>query len=64
MIGSLYGSSDSVPQIPQLPELYRTGRLRLDGLLWPEYRLADINEAFARLAAEPVGRGLIPFGDS
>lgn len=62
--GSLYGSSNTVLQIPRLLELHRVGRLRLDRLLGPEYRLEDINEAYARLPAESVGRGLILIGES
>jgi Zn-dependent alcohol dehydrogenase len=64
VVGSLYGSANTVLQIPQLLELHRAGRLRLDGLLGSSYRLEDINEAFARLPAESVGRGLILLGDS
>jgi Zn-dependent alcohol dehydrogenase len=59
VVGSLYGSANTVLQIPRLLELHRAGRLRLDRLLGPEYRLEDINEAYARLPAESVGRGLI-----
>jgi Zn-dependent alcohol dehydrogenase len=64
VIGSLYGSANTVLQIPQLLELHQAGRLRLDGLLGSEYQLEDINAAFARLPAQSVGRGLILFGDS
>jgi S-(hydroxymethyl)glutathione dehydrogenase/alcohol dehydrogenase len=63
VVGSLYGSANTVLQIPRLLELHQAGRLRLDRLLGPEYRLDDINEAFARLPAESVGRGLILMGD-
>lgn len=59
VVGSLYGSSNTVLQIPRLLELYQAGRLPLDRLLGSEYRLEDINEAYARLPAESVGRGMI-----
>jgi Zn-dependent alcohol dehydrogenase len=63
VVGSLYGSSNTVLQIPQLLELHQAGRLPLDRLLGSEYRLEDINEAYARLPAESVGRGLILIGE-
>jgi Zn-dependent alcohol dehydrogenase len=50
-----------VRQIPLLLDLYQAGRLPLDRLLGTEYRLDDVNEAFARLPAESVGRGVIVF---
>jgi Zn-dependent alcohol dehydrogenase len=59
--GSLYGSANTVRQIPMLLELYQAGRLPLDRLLGTEYRLDDISTAYARLPAESVGRSLIVF---
>jgi Zn-dependent alcohol dehydrogenase len=44
-----------------LLDLYEAGRLPLDRLLGTEYRLDDINAAFARLPTESVGRGVIVF---
>ena len=44
-------------------DLEPAGRLPLDRLLGSEYRLEDINEAYARLPAESVGRGLIVMGE-
>jgi Zn-dependent alcohol dehydrogenase len=64
VIGSLYGSANTILQIPRLLELHRAGRLKLDGLLGPAYRLEDINEAYARLPSKSVGRGLILIGES
>ena len=63
VVGSLYGSANTVLQIPRLLELYQAGRLPLDRLLGTEYRLDDINVAFARLPTESVGRGLIVMGE-
>jgi Zn-dependent alcohol dehydrogenase len=62
--GSLYGSANTVRQIPLLLDLYEAGRLPLDRLLGTEYRLDDINTAFARLPAESLGRSLIVFEES
>lgn len=59
VVGSLYGSSNTITQIPRLLELYEVGRLNLEKLIGSEYRLEQINEAFARLPTESVGRGLI-----
>lgn len=59
--GSLYGSANTVRQIPLILDLYQAGRLPLDRLLGTEYRLDDINAAFERLPTESVGRGLIVF---
>jgi Zn-dependent alcohol dehydrogenase len=64
VIGSLYGSSNTVLQVPRLLELHQAGRLRLDRLLGTEYRLEDINQAYARLPEESVGRGLILMEES
>jgi Zn-dependent alcohol dehydrogenase len=63
VIGSLYGSANTVRQIPALLDLYQAGRLPLDRLLGTEYRLDDINTAFARLPAESVGRSVIVFDE-
>jgi Zn-dependent alcohol dehydrogenase len=64
VVGSLYGSANTVLQVPRLLELERDGRLPLKGLLGAEYRLQDINEAFARLPSESVGRSLLLIGES
>jgi Zn-dependent alcohol dehydrogenase len=64
VIGSLYGSSNTVVQIPRLLELHQAGRLDLSRIPGPEYPLAEINEAYARLPSQSVGRGLILIGES
>jgi Zn-dependent alcohol dehydrogenase len=48
-----------VTQIPRLLELHEAGRLDLGRLIGSRYRLEDINEAYERLPAESVGRGVI-----
>ncbi len=62
VVGSLYGSSNTVVQIPRLLELHAAGRLDLSRIPGPEYRLDEINEAYARLPSQSVGRGLIFIG--
>jgi S-(hydroxymethyl)glutathione dehydrogenase/alcohol dehydrogenase len=64
VIGSLYGSANTVVQIPQLLELHQAGRLDLSRIPGPEYPLTEINEAYARLPSQSVGRGLILIGES
>jgi Zn-dependent alcohol dehydrogenase len=59
VVGSLYGSANTVIEIPRLLELHEAGRLNLSRLLGSEYRLDDINEAYARLPAQSVGRSVI-----
>ena len=63
VIGSLYGSANTVVQIPRLLELHQAGRLDLSRIPGPEYRLEEINEAYARLPSQSVGRGLILIGE-
>jgi Zn-dependent alcohol dehydrogenase len=53
-----------VVQIPRLLELHQAGRLDLSRIPGPEYPLAEINEAYARLPSQSVGRGLILIGES
>lgn len=59
LVGSLYGSSNTVLQVPRLLELYAAGRLPLDPLLGRTYALGDINEAFDDLVAGAVGRAVV-----
>ena len=59
LVGSLYGSSNTTTQIPQLLELYSKGRLPLEKLLGSTFPLSDINEAYAGLSAGARGRSVI-----
>jgi Zn-dependent alcohol dehydrogenase len=59
VIGSLYGSSTPQLDLPRLYRLYLAGRLPLDELLGEERPLAEVNEAYAALAAGAVGRGVL-----
>lgn len=49
IIGSLYGSSNPVRDIPRLLEFYKQGRLKLDGFTTGSFRLDDINSAVKEL---------------
>jgi S-(hydroxymethyl)glutathione dehydrogenase/alcohol dehydrogenase len=62
VVGSLYGSANTGVLIPRLLELYQAGRLPLDALIGARYTLEDINDAYARLPAGSVGRGVIMMG--
>jgi S-(hydroxymethyl)glutathione dehydrogenase / alcohol dehydrogenase len=53
--GCLLGSSNSAREVPRLLSLWRAGRLDLEGMITARRPLADIDAAFADLAA---GRGL------
>jgi Zn-dependent alcohol dehydrogenase len=59
VVGSLYGSSNPVVDLPRLFDLYRSGRLPLDALLGRRYRLDEVNQAYADLASGVVGRGVL-----
>jgi len=55
IIGCLLGSSNGRRDIPRLLNLYRAGRLDLDGMITERRPLAEVNEAFDDMTA---GRGL------
>lgn len=59
LVGSLYGSSNTVVQIPRLLELHAAGRLDLDALVGTTYPLDRITEAFDGLVQGDVGRGVV-----
>jgi Zn-dependent alcohol dehydrogenase len=59
VVGSLYGSSNPLVDVPRLLELYRRGRLPVDELIGRRYPLEGINEAFADLTGGSVGRGVV-----
>ncbi len=59
LVGSLYGSANTVTQIPRLLELYAAGRLPLDKLLGASYSLDRINDAYTALADGAPGRSVI-----
>jgi S-(hydroxymethyl)glutathione dehydrogenase/alcohol dehydrogenase len=59
LVGSLYGSSNTIVQIPRLLGLYAAGRLPLDKLLGQRYDLEHINEAYSALSQGALGRAVI-----
>ena len=64
VVGSLYGSANTVTDVPRLLELYRAGRLPLDDLLGPTYPLSEVNEAYRSLVSGATGRAVIVPGEN
>lgn len=59
--GSLFGSANPFADIPKLLDLYRSGHLKLDEVVTREYRLEQINEAYADMHSGKNVRGVIVF---
>ena len=59
IVGSLYGSSNPLVDLPRLLELYRAGRLPIDALIGKRYSLESINDAVADLTGGGVGRAIV-----
>lgn len=59
--GSYYGSVSPRRDFPKLVDLYAAGRLKLDELISEEYRLDQINEAYAAMLSGSAARGVIVF---
>lgn len=59
VVGSLYGSSNVVTQVPRLLELHSSGKLPLDRLVGPQFPLSELNEAFAALESGITGRAIV-----
>jgi S-(hydroxymethyl)glutathione dehydrogenase/alcohol dehydrogenase len=59
IVGSLYGSSNPLVDVPDLLELYRAGRLPIDALIGERYSLESINDAVADLTGGGVGRAIV-----
>lgn len=57
--GSYYGSVSPRRDFPLLLAMYRDGRLKLDELVSREYRLDQINEAYAAMLEGSTARGVI-----
>lgn len=57
--GCFYGSARPRSDFARFADLYRAGRLRLDQLVTREWRLSEINEAFASMLRGEVARGII-----
>ncbi len=61
LIGSLYGSTSQRTGIPEVLRLYRDGSLRLREMITRTYRLDEINQGYADLAAGRNLRGAVVF---
>lgn len=57
--GSFYGSTRPRADFSRFADLYLAGRLKLDQLVTREWRLDQINEAFAAMNAGEVARGIV-----
>lgn len=61
VLSSSMGSTRLSVQVPQLVELYRYGRLKLDELISHRYPLSEINEAIASMERGEALRNVIIF---
>jgi S-(hydroxymethyl)glutathione dehydrogenase/alcohol dehydrogenase len=59
VVGSLYGSSNPLVDLPRLFRLYLAGRLPLDALVGEEYALESVNEAYEALTHGATGRAVV-----
>lgn len=57
--GALFGDSNPLHDIPHLLGLHRAGQLRLAELITRHYRLDEINDGYADLAAGRILRGVV-----
>ena len=57
--GSFYGSARTRVDFPRMVELYRSGKLDIDGLINRKFALDDADEAYRALAAGELARGII-----
>ncbi len=61
--GAVFGGGNPRADIPRLLGLYRDGQLKLDELITQTYKLEDINQAYADMAAGKNIRGVIMYGE-
>jgi Zn-dependent alcohol dehydrogenase len=59
IVGSLYGSSNPLIDLPRIFGLYLAGRLPLDQLVGERFGLDQVNEAYVLLTAGGIGRSVI-----
>ena len=59
--GSYYGTVNPRRDFPLFLDLYKAGRLQLDQLVSQQYRLEQINEAYAAMLTGAIARGVIVF---
>ncbi len=60
-IGCCYGAASPFEMVPQLLEMYKAGHIKMDELITKEYRLEQINEAYADMLAGKNICGVIRF---
>lgn len=61
LTGSMYGSVNPNVDFPILCDLYMQKKINLDDLISRTYKLSEINEGFAALAAGSHARGVVMF---
>jgi S-(hydroxymethyl)glutathione dehydrogenase/alcohol dehydrogenase len=61
LLGSFFGSTRPLSDIPKLIELYRAGRLPVNRLITQRYTLDQAAQAFADMQAGTIARGVILF---
>ena len=62
LLGSFAGSIRPKLDLPKLLDLYRSGRLPLDGLISRSYPLDDLETAFTDMEAGEIARGVLTMG--
>ena len=62
ILGSLYGSCNTLTEIPHILQLYQDGKIKLNEMVTKEYRLEQVNEAFDDMLKGRNIRGVIRFG--
>jgi S-(hydroxymethyl)glutathione dehydrogenase/alcohol dehydrogenase len=60
--GSFYGSARFHTDMPRILELYKQGKLDIDGLVTRRYQFDEINEAFGMLKSGEVARSVLEIG--
>ncbi len=61
--GAVFGAANPRVEIPKLLGLYREGQLKLDELITKTYKLEDVNQGYADMAAGKNIRGVIMYGE-
>ena len=61
VVGSVFGGGNPYDTIPQMIDLYRAGRLKIDELITARYRLEDINQGFRDMHEGRNLRGIVVF---
>jgi Zn-dependent alcohol dehydrogenase len=59
VVGSLYGSSNPLVDLPQIFSLYLSGKLPLDRMIGERLPLTEVNDAYHNLVTGAIGRGIL-----